>query len=859
MDDNIFKNNFFKDLWRFLTNRLLLLAVIILLLFYFLAATIFDLQIVNGQNYIRAVTATYNETLTLTSPRGTIYDRFGRPLALNSTAYSVKIDPSSVAPNSNEMLHELIVLFEENEQQYVDDFPITLHEPYAFEWSVNRETNWKKNMNVPEELSAYETVEYLREHFKIGPELSALEARKLLSLRSLLYLQRFAQYNTVTVAYNANMKTMIALEERRRDFSGVFIDVESLREYPNGRYVSHIIGYIGRISEDDYNANKENGYTNNSMFGRSGIERAFESELRGIDGERVVETNNLGTILRTLEVTPPTQGNKVFLTIDSVFQEKLYYMLEDHLRDTIKNKMIGHNAREKPITVREFFISMVNANNISLRDILESEQGSDSYTVREFILSVHPEASVSQKGEDERNAAIRVVKDIIADGITRGTVRPVTMLLVMLEQGIITGDEQYIQQLKNGRITPLQAIIDKLNSKEITPQMTNLDPSTGSVVVLDVRTGGVIGAVGYPTFDNNELVNHFNNEYYQKLLRDPTTPLRNRPFMEARAPGSSFKMISAVAALESGEITPRSTIYDGVAFTKAGRPHTRCHSGYSHGSINIVSALAVSCNYFFCEAIYRLGTERSGGMGRDALMRYMTEFGLNDRTGVEIYERADEIRASMVGRGWPENTPIISSPQYKEFSMKLFNPDVPPSEFTWFDGDTVRTSIGQANNQYSAVAMAKYVATLATGGVRYQTHLLDRITTQHDEPVREFGRVTEHVIDFAPETLDTVFRGMLAVTETPQGTAYATYKNFPVRVAGKTGTAQESSSRNDHSSFAAFAPYEEPEIAVYVQLPFGDTRYMPRSAAELAKQVIAEYMGFNVEPQYAEETNALAQ
>jgi penicillin-binding protein 2 len=190
--------------------------------------------------------------------------------------------------------------------------------------------------------------------------------------------------------------------------------------------------------------------------------------------------------------------------------------------------------------------------------------------------------------------------------------------------------------------------------------------------------------------------------------------------------------------------------------------------------------------------------------------------------------------------------------------MKLFNPDVSPGEYRWFDGDTVRTSIGQANNQYTALSMAKYTATLATGGVRYQAHLLDRITTQQHELVREFGTVTEYVMDLAPENVEAVFRGMLETTSTPRGTAYATFRNFPVSVAGKTGTGQEATARNNHSTFSAFAPFEEPEIAVFVQLPFGDSRYMPRSAAELAKKVIAEYMGFNVEPQYAEETNVLA-
>jgi len=199
----------------------------------------------------------------------------------------------------------------------------------------------------------------------------------------------------------------------------------------------------------------------------------------------------------------------------------------------------------------------------------------------------------------------------------------------------------------------------------------------------------------------------------------------------------------------------------------------------------------------------------------------------------------------------------MASPEFKEFNMKLFNPDVSPSEYSWFDGDTVRTAIGQANNQYSTVSMAKYIAALASGGVRYQTHLMHRITTQQNEPVREFGRVTEHVIEFSEGTLDTVWRGMLAVTESPSGTAFHEYRNFPIRVAGKTGTGQEATARNNHTAFGAFAPFEEPEIAVYVMLPFGDTRYYPRSAAILAQKVIAEYFGFNAETQYIDDVNVL--
>ena len=176
----------------------------------------------------------------------------------------------------------------------------------------------------------------------------------------------------------------------------------------------------------------------------------------------------------------------------------------------------------------------------------------------------------------------------------------------MHELGIITGDEDFIEKVKRGAISPLQVILNKIDENEITPQMANQDPSTGSIIVADVNSGAIISSVTYPSYDTNYLVNNFDNDYYKSLQEDPTFPEINRPFIEGRAPGSTFKMLTAITGLETGIIDPSTIIRDETIFTKAGFPPVRCWSKLSHGSINVSQALEVSCNYFFFEMIYDL-------------------------------------------------------------------------------------------------------------------------------------------------------------------------------------------------------------------------------------------------------------
>jgi cell division protein FtsI/penicillin-binding protein 2 len=332
-------------------------------------------------------------------------------------------------------------------------------------------------------------------------------------------------------------------------------------------------------------------------------------------------------------------------------------------------------------------------------------------------------------------------------------------------------------------------------------------------------------------------------------MNDPTRPMINRAFMERRAPGSTFKMITAVAGLERGSITPTSTIFDGITFRRAGAPYLSCASAGGHGRINVARAIAVSCNYFFCETIFRLGNTAGGNMedSISALNDYMIAFGLNDRTGVEIGEAYDRTRSDTLN---------ISSPEFKEFIEKSRNPDVARSRYRWYDGDTVATAIGQSFNDYTVANMAKYIATLASGGIRHQMHLVGRREDAFGDFIERREPVVEYELDLRPSTWNAVTTGMLQVTTS--GTGQTVFSGFPIPVAGKTGTAQEDLRRIDHSAFGGYAPYEDPQIAVYVRIPFGNTVSTPQPAARIARDVIAAYFGLDAEPERPMEVNILA-
>jgi len=826
--------NLLKEAFIVLSNRLIIMALIFGVFTYTLLVRLFEMQIVNGEAYQDDLRQTDTEDLPVLASRGEIFDRYGRPLAVNTTTYTVKLNPSAEFDKEklNDNLLSLLELFEENGEQYIDELPLTQDEPYTliFGGSITREKRWRLDMNIKDTSRTGDQVfAELREKFGIDSDLSNARVRQLVSLRSAIYMKRYQKFSPITLAVNVSDTTMAIIEEETEKYAGIYVEPDYLRQYPGGITFSHMIGYVGKINDTDYDTYEQYGYRDGDPVGKTGLEQALELELRGKDGKRTVEVDaGTGLVLKVLDSgTEPVPGTRFFLTVDSYLQDRAYEILENKLKEILINRLSGVSPKDLPLTATDVLTSIVRGNTISLRKIWQSDETMYGYRIKEYVLYANPEADPFDTDGDAK------VREIIAAGAENGDISLAHIILLMVEQGIITADENLLARIKNGAISPLSLILQKLEEGEITPQMTNLDPSTGSIVVLDVHTGGVITAVSYPTYDNSQMVHNF-NEYFPIINGDPTSPTYYRAFRERRAPGSTFKMITAITGLEEGSITPHTLIHDDLVFTKAGEPYLRCWSSVSHGNIDVIQALTVSCNTFFCETAYRLGNTKDGNPEEsiNALNKYMIAFGLNERTGVEIGEAYDT-RSSTASTQMQ-----ISSPEYKMYLDRLYDRNVISR---WLDGDTIATAIGQSKNNYTAASMAKYIATLANGGTRYKLHFTNYREDFFGGEVIKDEPVVEGSVNISPSTLNAVFTGMYNTVNAQNGTGSSVFANFDYEIGGKTGTAQENEKRNDHTSFAGFAPFDDPQIAIYVLIPFGDTSGTPAAAAYVAKDVIEAY------------------
>ena len=321
------------------------------------------------------------------------------------------------------------------------------------------------------------------------------------------------------------------------------------------------------------------------------------------------------------------------------------------------------------------------------------------------------------------------------------------------------------------------------------------DCETGAAVVMNVKTGAILAAASYPNYDLTKMME--DSDYYSSLLTDETSPMFNRAFSGIFAPGSTFKPMVAMAALQEGIITPDTHFTCNRVFNKFGPNYVTYCMGY-HGSINLETAIAKSCNVYFLETGYLLGITN--------MNLYAKRFGLGEKTGVEISESAG----------------VLAGPEYRE---KIGGAE-------WLDGNTVQAAIGQSDNLFTPLQLANYVCTIANDGVRITPHIIDKVTNYaRDEVVKNYNvRQEVEEVGVSQENIDMVKKDMHAVQT--YGTASSILAGFPISVGAKTGTAENTGS--DHELLICFAPFDDPEIAFAVIIEHG------------AKSVYSNNIGYDI-------------
>ncbi|MCL1819287.1 MAG: penicillin-binding transpeptidase domain-containing protein [Oscillospiraceae bacterium] len=320
----------------------------------------------------------------------------------------------------------------------------------------------------------------------------------------------------------------------------------------------------------------------------------------------------------------------------------------------------------------------------------------------------------------------------------------------------------------------------------------------GAVAVIDINSGEILAMASYPTFS---LINFKQN--FQIMNEDPSRPMYNRAIAGTYAPGSIYKMCTAIAALEYEIVKPRTTIFDNVRYMFYAPSYTpRCNG--SHGSVNVYNSLKVSCNYYYYEVGRLLKIDRLG--------EYAMKMGFGRKSGIELDG---------------ESIGVLASQEYVE-SQNL----------RWMPGDTIQAAIGQSYNSFTPLQMAVYTATIANGGLHYRPHIL-KSARSYDFRRETFDNLPEIMDDLEldPDNIKAVQEGMRMAAQAG-GTAARIFASYPIPVAAKTGTAQTSANRPDNGVFVAYAPYENPEIAVavVVEKGAGGSRVAP-----IAREVFSAY------------------
>jgi penicillin-binding protein 2 len=370
----------------------------------------------------------------------------------------------------------------------------------------------------------------------------------------------------------------------------------------------------------------------------------------------------------------------------------------------------------------------------------------------------------------------------------------------------------------NSLVLTLDSRVQKKLEK-LMDEVSGKSPVEGSVVVMKVQSGEIIAMVSKPSFDPNFFATGVSRKKWNNLVRDEKNPLQNRAVNGQYPPASTYKLVTAYAALSEKVVEPESTIFC-PGYFRLGKRNYRCWKKKGHGNMNLHDALVQSCDVYFYTLGHRLGI--------DNLAKYANRLGLGELTGIELQG---------------EKPGLVPSRQWK----KRFKNE------PWFPGETISASIGQGYNLVTPLQSARMISTIASGGILIRPYLVKKIEDSDGKLIQEFFPVVNRNIGIDPEVLKHLKEGLRGVVHEAHGTGHrARLKN--VTVSGKTGTAQVVGMKasdeidpeeeipysfRDHAWFVAFAPYEKPEVAVSVIIEHGG--HGGTTAAPIARKILETY------------------
>ena len=476
--------------------------------------------------------------------------------------------------------------------------------------------------------------------------------------------------------------------------------------------------------------------------------------------------------------------------------------------------------------------------NISVQPVRQYKQGTLASHILGYASKIGSEEYQKKKDEYNQNDIIgKTGIEAVFEKYLKG--KNGTKQIDMAVDGTITAEVVEKEAVAGSNVVlTIDSQLQKIAEEALKDNIEKIknggfgksyDAKGGSCVVMNVKTGEVLAMASYPDYNPQSFADGISNEEWKSYNENKSYPLLNKCIQSAYEPGSIFKMVTAIAGLESGNISLTEKINDTGVYKKYGAEwkcwyYTDYHRG--HGYLNVIGAIEKSCNFFFYETADR--------MGIDTLDKYATYFGLGRKTGIELPS---------------ETAGTLASKDYVKSIKGSWNP-----------GDTINAAIGQGYNKFTPLQMTKYISMIANGGNNVNVSIVKTIQNadgtevskdEINEYVKEKLGLTEENtenITLNKDYVNAVREGMKSVTSGESGTAYVRFKDFNIKVGGKTGSAEAGKDANGNDIvnawFAAFAPYDDPEIAVVVMVENGGHG---NYTADAVRNIMAEYFGMNTQ------------
>lgn len=641
-------------------------------------------------------------------------------------------------------------------------------------------------------------------------------------------------------------------------------------------------------------------YKANDIVGKSGIEASMETTLRGSKGSEKVIVDAMGKVISVVDHVDAGSGQNVYLTVDKDLTIAVYTILEQKLAGLVSSKIINAkeyipaanagsaeikipiydvynsmfgnsvidfkhlsspDASETETVVHDAYleykeevyeklrrelhetktpynkltkeyqvyqsniVSLLNKNGVIITELVDQNDKTQIAWATDEVISLNEylryaiaqnwievsKLELDEKYSDSAETFDKLV-DYIITMLDKNTefqkkffkymlltdrINGKQVCMILCDQGKVSIPEDDKNALYSGKLSAFTFMKNRIDNLEITPAMLALDPCNASVVITDVNSGDVLAMVSYPGYDNNKMANSIDPEFYAALITDKSNPQYNFATLYKGAPGSTFKMVSATAGLMENVTSLNSSINCLGTFSYI-QPSPRCWKRVGHGAETVSTAIRDSCNYFFYDIGYKFAMANGtydAKTGLDTLAKYADLFGLSEKSGIEISEASPEVS----------------------------------------DTDPVRSAIGQGAHSYTTVGIARYVTTVANNGTCYNLTLLDKLTDSEGNVLKVYQPQIRNVVELPEKYWEAIHSGMRQVVENKKY-----FNDLAVKVAGKTGTAEQTKSRPNHALFVCYAPYETPEIAVATRIPFG---YSSDYAAQATRDIIKYYYG----------------